>query len=502
MKKKRNMETTYFVIFCIPVAIWAGLMLLMSQIPASGDLAMVLEIVAKSAFVLIPTLLCLHVWSHVSYKPITGTIWVIYLFIPVIVIGVYISKAINPSLETEIFANQHVTIDWLLSGIAYALALIKSYRLCFNVFYQMPKHMRVSTYNMLVSISIVAIAKIITLVLRLPDIYAYEFNAVAIIIAMRMFAKSFYFASSSNVIVTSREFVFNSLSTIVLTISLKGNILDWNKRGKGEAIAITYPRYKEPYHKYRERIIEECSGTVSPHDENIITTKVDGKEQQLLFTRHGIGFSGRQFGYLVEISEVTKLYSVLRYLEEIAMFDQLTGLNNRNAYMVQAHNLVQAKNMPLGIIVGDINNLKKTNDTIGHLAGDRLITIVSNALKESVPKSNLPDNAFLARIGGDEVVILIPNADMNIIENYERNVAEILKKVDDPVFGSPTISLGHAIMKSMDGDYNDSFLAADAMMYESKRQTKEISLSGIVPTAQISDPVSGQAETEWVDDRL
>jgi diguanylate cyclase (GGDEF)-like protein len=278
---------------------------------------------------------------------------------------------------------------------------------------------------------------------------------------------------------------------VVITISLKGNILDWNKKSPGADILLPKPKYKEPYENYRKRIISTCNGITSPHDENIITTTVDGIEQHYLFTPHEIGFQGRNFGRLVEISEVTKSYSVLRYLEEIALYDTLTGLKNRNAYIDAVKRMVASKNMPLAIIVGDINNLKKTNDTLGHLYGDRLLMAITSIVTECAP-----EGALVFRIGGDELVLLGPNAEPQAVLVFEALVAEKCEHASQLEFGTPSISWGHALMTSVSQDYNEVFRFADAMMYENKRTSKEISISGIVHTDKPLDSLPPEVVQE------
>jgi diguanylate cyclase (GGDEF)-like protein len=303
--------------------------------------------------------------------------------------------------------------------------------------------------------------------------------AFALIIALQTLFTAFFIANSSNVIVTGRDFVFQNLSTIVLTVSRKGNILDWNKKEKDGCAPLPNPMYKEPYPQYRQRIIDTYNGIVSKYDENILSVKVGGDENHLLFTWHDIGFLDRKFGYLVEISDVTKSYQTIRYFEEIALSDNLTGLHNRNAYIEEVKQIGIAENMPLCIIVGDVNNLKKTNDSIGHLHGDRLLRMIADAIKEAAQGS-----FFIARIGGDEIAILARNSEADAARAFTEAVDAILAQIDDEHFGVPSISWGWAVMHDAAEDYNSLFREADAVMYESKKRLKEISLSGVVPERQ------------------
>jgi diguanylate cyclase (GGDEF)-like protein len=129
-------------------------------------------------------------------------------------------------------------------------------------------------------------------------------------------------------------------------------------------------------------------------------------------------------------------------------------------------------------MVGDVNNLKAINDTQGHLSGDALLSKVAEIMK-----NHISNNAFAARIGGDEFVILVPNSDskeaLRTLACIEQDCAE----VKGEKYGTPSVSWGYAVMQSADQIYNDVFTKADAMMYEAKRQHFSFRSSGLVPAA-------------------
>jgi diguanylate cyclase (GGDEF)-like protein len=161
---------------------------------------------------------------------------------------------------------------------------------------------------------------------------------------------------------------------------------------------------------------------------------------------------------------------------------------NRNAYMSVAPNMIEAANMPLAIIVGDVNDLKKMNDTLGHLCGDRLLITVA-----ALVRGEAPEGAFAARVGGDEIVLLIPRGGEDAAKRFMKDVDSKCAAVHDKEFDSPSISWGYAIMDSADEDYNAVFARADAMMYARKQKMKEmtgvVSRSGFVlPVAALPEP--------------
>ena len=471
---KRSVEGRYYTLLCVPIILWVALTLLIGETIITQT-NIYFDFFNIALNMIIPAFLCLHIHSQVSYKPITATTWAKFLILPILVIILSIVREINPGIILLEGNSNGISLIYIIELVFFFIVIIRSYLLCFNVFYQMPKHMKLSTYQMIVAITAIALVKILTNLFLLPAHAADLLNAIAYAIALYALFEAFFIANASNVIVTSRDLIFSELSTIVITVSLKGYILDWNKKEKKHKVPLPEPRYKEAYEKYRERILATCNGVVSPYDENIITTEVDGNEHHYLLSSHSIEFQGRQFGNIVEISEVTKTYDMIRYFEDIASYDKLTGLKNRNAYLETVKTIISASSMPLMILIGDVNNLKKINDTMGHLYGDKLLIAIARIVEEEAPA-----NAFVARIGGDEIVLLIPNSEDDVAISFEKRVAERCSGTNIEGIGTPSISWGHQKMSDEKSDYNEIFRLADGMMYEEKKKTKEISLSGIV----------------------
>lgn len=481
--RKKDWESFYYIFICLLTLLWGGLALLFYLYPGNALVAS-LDPVRQAVYAYLPALMCLHIWRQVSYKEIR---WPNVLGVFAVPFIITVLTAINffaPGVVPQYYLPL-INFEWqaALYYIYAAIMLVKCYLLCFNVFYQMPAHMRRSARYLLSGISAIAVASIAYFIFPLTIAFSIHIAAVGVMLVC--FHDAFSVANSANVIVTSREFVFGSLSTMILVLSRKDRVLDWNKKDKGSAAPLPEPIYKEPFRHYRERMLREGNGKVSPHGDNIITTMHGDVERHYLITTHEIGRKKRMFGYIVEISEVSSIYSVLRYLEEIAIIDQLTGIYNRNAYLGMVASMTQPENMPLLVLVGDVNNLKRLNDTLGHLCGDHLLNAVSEIINQ-----NMPAGTFAARIGGDEFVLLVPRGSEEIAQKFITDSDEACTHHTSTEYGIPSISWGYALMTSPAQAYNDVFAKADAMMYAAKKKHTQFRSSGFVPTQPVTAPAA------------
>ncbi|AFB20836.1 PleD family two-component system response regulator [Rickettsia canadensis] len=165
------------------------------------------------------------------------------------------------------------------------------------------------------------------------------------------------------------------------------------------------------------------------------------------------------------------------YLEQsvnLAAKDCLTGLFNRRYFDIHLKQMIEKANkesIKLYLLMCDIDNFKHVNDTYGHQAGDKILTIVSRILK-----NNLRVTDLIARFGGEEFTILLTDIDISkAIETAERVRVKIeymdfhIEDQIEPL--KKTISIGVTEYKKEESI--ESFIArADNAMYEAKRTGK------------------------------
>jgi diguanylate cyclase (GGDEF)-like protein len=166
-----------------------------------------------------------------------------------------------------------------------------------------------------------------------------------------------------------------------------------------------------------------------------------------------------------------KLACAQERLREQSEIDELTGLLNRRAFnRCIALELSRAKRYarPVAIFVLDLDGFKAINDKHGHAAGDAVLRQCATLLRQS-----LRQNDLIARIGGDELVIVVPEMEQGAATVFRHKLRRLVTDAETQHEGlrlQVGASIGVALFP-WDGDTPQRLLSrADAMMYEEKRQ--------------------------------
>lgn len=156
-------------------------------------------------------------------------------------------------------------------------------------------------------------------------------------------------------------------------------------------------------------------------------------------------------------------------LEYKSTHDALTDLFNRGYFQLKMDYYNRNK-VPIAIVVGDLDELKWINDNYGHQMGDRLICEAANCLEVYAEKETI-----IARIGGDEFALLLPNVTVSQVEQYITNVQEKLQKGNKALpFTSIHMSFGYEYSDSSFGVMEQLLNKADANMYKNKKMRKDL----------------------------
>ena len=148
-----------------------------------------------------------------------------------------------------------------------------------------------------------------------------------------------------------------------------------------------------------------------------------------------------------------------REILHISYHDQLTGVRNRRYFEQRIKELDASENLPLTIIMADLNGLKIANDAFGHALGDKLLISTAKILQEY-----LGENDFVARIGGDEFLIVMPQTDDDRARKYVNKVSKIIK--DNSI--DLSVSFGWDTKSHIDERISDIMNKAENYMYKRK----------------------------------
>lgn len=159
-------------------------------------------------------------------------------------------------------------------------------------------------------------------------------------------------------------------------------------------------------------------------------------------------------------------------LSRLATEDALTGLANRRSFGKALTRELARRRRVAGpaVLLLDLDGLKQINDTYGHAAGDEAIQRAGRACAASIRAGDLA-----ARLGGDELAILLPDTGLTGAEHVASRVCAAIEA--ERVHGQPLqVSLGIAVA-GPDGDDEGAVLAAaDSRMYEQKRRRRGVRL--------------------------
>jgi diguanylate cyclase (GGDEF)-like protein len=149
----------------------------------------------------------------------------------------------------------------------------------------------------------------------------------------------------------------------------------------------------------------------------------------------------------------------LRYL---STHDSMTGLYNRAYFETELERLGKGRHFPVSVIVADIDGLKGANDLHGHMAGDALIREAARGLSCSVRADDI-----VARIGGDEFAVLLPEADAATAEQVLSRIAAFKGGGEASCPVSLSLSLGMATAQCGE-TLAEALKSADRIMYRNK----------------------------------
>ncbi|MDR0326615.1 MAG: diguanylate cyclase [Oscillospiraceae bacterium] len=208
----------------------------------------------------------------------------------------------------------------------------------------------------------------------------------------------------------------------------------------------------------------------------IFITGLDSKEEEEKgLAMEAADYIGKPFSPAIvklRVRNQIQIVNQIRTIERLSRLDQLTGIPNRRSLdqqMVVDWGLSIREQLPLALLMMDVDKFKVYNDTYGHLQGDVVLQMVARTFAQALKRSG----DFAARYGGEEFCVLLPNTDIEgallIAEQIRKDVEDLIIPCSDGSTTKVTISIGaHSLIPTKEDSIPGLIEKADQALYAAK----------------------------------
>ena len=187
---------------------------------------------------------------------------------------------------------------------------------------------------------------------------------------------------------------------------------------------------------------------------------------------------GNTMGTAITLHDITQITDMLNQLESLAITDSLTGIFNRRHFMqlVERHmSMAQRHDLPLSLLLLDIDHFKNINDTFSHQAGDKVLCHIVELLKKQ-----LRTHDVLARYGGEEFVILSAEQSEEGLMSFAQRLRDAVEHGHIQIGDRQvriTVSFGVVLIQPGQ-TYKSAMAAADKALYAAKNAGRNCVMLG------------------------
>ncbi len=184
--------------------------------------------------------------------------------------------------------------------------------------------------------------------------------------------------------------------------------------------------------------------------------------------------SGKPLGKVISLRDITKIRKAEENIRYLSFYDKLTRVYNRAFFDIELKRLNTERQMPLSLVIGDVNGLKIVNDAFGHINGDKILRKIADILKLCFRKEDI-----IARWGGDEFSVLLPNTSFSTTIQIVNRVQEKCRECSTDTM-LISISMGVATKEKPNKNNEELLKEAEDRMYRHKLIENQSARSSII----------------------
>ena len=364
----------------------------------------------------------------------------------------------------RILHNVRGTWFWIHSGYSYVM-MISAIITVIYYHTKLPRGFRAPSWLLAVGSAIALLSNAI--VLFSPFSQNVDLTLVGLSIALVFTYAGITKSDESNLLIQALDNIFTYLEDYIFILNNSRMIVEMNPSARKW---ISVLELRDPYISFDEFLLNleknttDVSRVVGTGDQDFHLMIDQQVSHYNLNERPITDEIGRNIGTFAIFSDITRYRLLIDRIEESAGIDPLTNLGNRRSYEQALRNLDEPSSLPFSVILGDVNGLKVVNDSIGHSAGDSLLIIIAQILRDACPVGM---HAY--RIGGDEFVILMPNTSSADAAVHVAAIREVVaKKNTDGTPFNVSIALGIATKEEEEQNLIECITIADQNMYLDK----------------------------------
>ncbi|GAH99975.1 unnamed protein product, partial [marine sediment metagenome] len=180
-----------------------------------------------------------------------------------------------------------------------------------------------------------------------------------------------------------------------------------------------------------------------------------------------IDFQNNLIGKAIVARNITDRVRSEEEIKYLGFHDNLTGLYNKAYFEKEIKRLNTPRQLPLSIVIGDVNGIKMINDVFGHKVGDSILCAFAKIFKDYLGKENI-----ITRWGGDEFAIILPRTSIKNAEVIINRIRRVIKNYPNKKVPL-SIALGLATKKNPDVNVQEVIIEAEDNMYKRKLLEKK-----------------------------